>query len=40
MVNEMSNLIDKEYKNWLTDLKSKIQSVQAKAAITVNTALN
>ena len=31
--------LDNEYKNWLIDLKSKIRSVQAKAAITVNTAL-
>ena len=28
-----------EYKNWLSDLKSKIRSVQAKAAVAVNTAL-
>ena len=31
--------LDNEYKNWLIDLKSKIRSAQAKAAITVNTAL-
>lgn len=35
----MSNLLDKEYKYWLTDLKSKIRSAQAKAPITVNSAL-
>lgn len=28
-----------EYKNWLSDLKSRIRSVQAKAAVAVNTAL-
>jgi predicted nuclease of restriction endonuclease-like (RecB) superfamily len=35
----MSNILDVEYKNWLLDLKSKIRYTQAKAAITVNTAL-
>jgi len=28
-----------EYKNWLSDLKSRIRSVQAKAAVAVNTTL-
>ncbi|WP_421795501.1 PDDEXK nuclease domain-containing protein [Haliscomenobacter sp.] len=28
-----------EYKNWLSDLKSRIRSVQAKAAVAANTAL-
>lgn len=33
------NKLDQEYKNWLLELKSKIKSVQVKAAITVNSAL-
>lgn len=33
------NKLDTDYKNWLIDLKSKIRSVQAKAAIVVNSAL-
>ncbi len=33
------SILDKEYKNWLIDLKSKIRSAQAKAAIAVNSAL-
>lgn len=33
------NTLTNEYKNWLTELKSKIRSVQAKAAIAVNSAL-
>lgn len=33
------NTLDKAYKDWLIDLKSKIRSAQAKAAIAVNTAL-
>lgn len=33
------NTLTNEYKNWLTELKSKIRSVQLKAAIAVNSAL-
>lgn len=33
------NLADPEYKIWLIELKSKIRSVQLKAAVTVNSAL-
>lgn len=33
------NKLDKEYKDWLIELKSKIRSSQIKAAIAVNTAL-
>lgn len=41
MVNEMEELnrYDRDYKNWLVDLKSKIRSSQIKAAVTVNSAL-
>ena len=31
--------ITPDYKQWLTELKSKIRSVQIKAAIAVNSAL-
>jgi hypothetical protein len=34
----MNNLTP-EYKTWLTELKSKIRSVQIKAALAVNSAL-
>ncbi len=33
------NKLDTEYKNWLVQLKSTIRSVQAKAAVAVNSAL-
>ena len=33
------NLQDPTYKQWLTELKSKIRSTQVKAAIAVNSAL-
>lgn len=33
------NLFDTEYKNWISELKTKIRSSQIKAAITVNAAL-
>ena len=33
------NLLDQTYKQWLTELKGKIRSVQIKAAIAVNSAL-
>lgn len=33
------NTLDKAYKSWLVDLKSKIRSAQAKAAVAVNSAL-
>ncbi len=33
------NLQDQSYKQWLTELKGKIRSVQIKAAIAVNTEL-
>lgn len=33
------NKLDTEYKSWLTVLKSKIRSVQIKAAIAVNSAV-
>ena len=33
------NTLTDEYRSWLTELKSKIRSVQAKAAIAVNSAL-
>jgi predicted nuclease of restriction endonuclease-like (RecB) superfamily len=32
-------MIDKAYKDWLVDLKSKIRSAQLKAAVAVNTEL-
>jgi len=32
-------LFDAEYKNWISELKSKIRSTQIKAAIAVNSAL-
>ncbi len=36
---EELNRYDRDYKNWLVDLKSKIRSSQIKAAVTVNSAL-
>lgn len=33
------NIQDTNYKQWLTELKGKIRSVQVKAAIAVNSAL-
>ena len=33
------NLSDSDYKTWLIELKSKIRSVQLKAAVAVNSAL-
>lgn len=36
---DISNIDNFEYKNWLTELKSKIRSVQIKAAVAVNSAL-
>ncbi len=36
---DISNIDNFEYKNWLTELKSKIRSVQVKAAVAVNSAL-
>lgn len=33
------NLFDSEYKNWISELKTKIRSTQIKAAIAVNAAL-
>ena len=33
------NLFDTEYKNWISELKTKIRSTQIKAAIAVNAAL-
>ena len=35
----LSNIDNFEYKNWLTELKSNIRSVQVKAAVAVNSAL-
>ncbi len=32
-------LIDTDYKNWLTELKSKVRSTQVKASLAVNSAL-
>lgn len=31
--------LDKEYKNWISELKLKVRSAQIKAAITVNKEL-
>ena len=36
---DILNIDNLEYKNWLTELKSKIRSVQIKAAVAVNSAL-
>lgn len=33
------NLSDPDYKTWLLELKSRIRSVQIKAAVAVNSAL-
>lgn len=33
------NLLDQTYKQWLTELKGKIRSVQIKASIAVKSAL-
>lgn len=35
----MTGFLDDDYKNWLTELKSKIRSAQLKAAIAVNSGL-
>lgn len=35
----MTQLLNKEYKNWISEIKSKIRSVQIKAATAVNTTL-
>lgn len=35
----MADIITQEYKEWLTEIKAKIQSSQIKAAVTVNSAL-
>ncbi|WP_233589401.1 DUF1016 N-terminal domain-containing protein [Flavobacterium bomense] len=35
----MTQLLNKDYKNWITEIKSKIRSVQLKAATTVNASL-
>jgi len=34
-----NNLINREYKNWLSQLKSQFRDTQLKAVVTVNSAL-